>query len=236
MRLRVVVAAALAVALGVMAATAGASTGRQQANKLTVWLQVDAQSGWPDVVANANQQFQSDHPGWTVDVQYQNWGDHLQKFDATLAGGNTPDVIEMGNTEMTKYMVAGAFADISQYKSTFANSSNWLQGLAKSGTFGGKLYGVPYYAGSRVVTYRTDLFKKAGIGKTPTSLAQFIRDAHRLAAANRGIKGFSPVYTAGTDWYFAMSFVYDYGGTIARTQGGKWYGALDSRQAVAGLT
>ena len=28
-------------------------------------------------------QFQNDHPGWTVDVQYQNWGDHLQKFDAT---------------------------------------------------------------------------------------------------------------------------------------------------------
>ena len=27
----------------------------------------------------------------------------------------------------------------------------------------GKLYGVPYYAGSRVVTYRSDLFKKAGL-------------------------------------------------------------------------
>ena len=33
------------------------------------------------------------------------------KFDATLAGGNAPDVIEMGNTEMTKYMAAGAFQD-----------------------------------------------------------------------------------------------------------------------------
>ena len=124
MRVRVVVAAALAVAFAVVAATAGASTGRVQANKLTVWLQVDAQSGWPDVVANANQQFQSDHPGWTVDVQYQNWGDHLQKFDATLAGGNTPDVIEMGNTEMTKYMAAGAFADISSFKGNFANSAS----------------------------------------------------------------------------------------------------------------
>src|SRR4029077_125679 len=139
MRVRVVAAAALAVAFAVVATTAGASTGRAQANKLTVWLQVDAQSGWPDAVAAANQQFQAAHPGWTVDVQYQNWGDHLQKFDATLAGGNTPDVIELGNTEMTKYMAAGAFADISQYKSTFDNSSNWLQGLAKSGMYGGKL-------------------------------------------------------------------------------------------------
>ena len=121
-------------ALGVVAATASASGQHAQANKLTVWLQVDAQSGWPDIVAAANAQFQKDHPGWTVDVQYQNWGDHLQKFDATLAGGNTPDVIEMGNTEMTKYMAAGAFADISSYKSTLRRTRrNWLSGPREVG-------------------------------------------------------------------------------------------------------
>ena len=36
---------------------------QQQASKLTVWLQVDAQTGWPDVVAAANTQFEKDHPG-----------------------------------------------------------------------------------------------------------------------------------------------------------------------------
>src|SRR4051795_2453289 len=175
MRLRLLLAVALVVALGVTAATAGASGQRYQANKLTVWLQTDAQSGWADVVAAASAQFQKDHPGWTVDVQYQSWGDHLQKFDATLAGGNSPDVIEMGNTEMTKYMAAGAFAALD--KSTFDNSSNWLKGLAASGAFGGKTYGVPYYAGSRLATYRSDLFKKAGIKKLPTSLAELTADA-----------------------------------------------------------
>src|SRR5690242_2617957 len=155
MRLRVVAPAVVAVLLGLVAATASASPQRAQANKLTVWLQVDAQSGWPDIVAAANQQFTKDHPGWTVDVQYQNWSDHLQKFDATLAGGNGPDVIEMGNTEMTKYMAAGAFADITSDKSKFPNSSSWLKGLKDSATYNGKLYGVPYYAGSRVVIYRT---------------------------------------------------------------------------------
>jgi N,N'-diacetylchitobiose transport system substrate-binding protein len=236
MRLRVIGAALLVAALGVVAATASASSGKAQASKITVWLQVDAQSGWPDVVAAANQQFQSDHPGVSVDVQYQNWGDHLQKFDATIAGNTTPDVIEMGNTEMTKYMAAGAFADISSFKPTFANSSTWLAGLAKSGMYGGHLYGVPYYAGSRVVTYRTDLYKKAGINKLPNSLAAFENDAKILAAKNAKVKGFSPVYSAGTDWYFAMAFVYDFGGTIARTHAGKWVGALDSKQSIAGLT
>src|ERR671938_1247027 len=206
---------------------------RAFASKITVWLQVDAQTGWPDLVASTNQAFEKAHPGTNVDVQYQTWGDHLGKFDATLAGGNVPDVIEMGNTEMTKYMAAGAFANLSGDKGSFANSRNWLQGLAASSTYNGKLYGVPYYAGSRVVTYRTDLYKKVK-AKAPKSLAQFSAIAKKLRARN-GKRGFSPVYVAGTDWYFAMSFVYDYGGRIATYSHGKWHGALTSPKARAGL-
>jgi N,N'-diacetylchitobiose transport system substrate-binding protein len=232
MKLRIIVAAALCAPLALAAATATASSAKVQKNSLTVWLQTDAQTGWPDVVAAANAQFQKDHPGWTVNVQYQNWSDHLQKFDATLAGGGGPDVIEMGNTEMTKYMAAGAFADLTSFKSSFDNSGSWLKGLAASGMFGGKVFGVPYYAGSRVVTYRTDLFKKAGIAKPPTSLAQFVLDAKKLPGDS---KGFSPIYTAGTDWYVAMSFVYDYGGKIAQTYKGHWIGTLDRKPALAGL-
>src|SRR6476646_254760 len=165
----------VAVLAAVVAASTPGATKKATANSITVWLQVDAQSGWPDVVAAATKQFQSDHPGTSVNVQYQNWGDHLQKFDATLAGGSGPDVIEMGNTEMTKYMAAGAFAALDQ--STFENSWPGLNGLAASGAFGGKTYGVPYYAGSRVVTYRKDLFKSAGISKLPATTADYITDA-----------------------------------------------------------
>jgi N,N'-diacetylchitobiose transport system substrate-binding protein len=233
MKVRLFFAAVLATTLAVAASTASARTDRAAASKITVWLQVDAQSGWPNLVAAANQQFQAKHPGATVDVQYQTWGDHLSKFDATLAGGNTPDVIEMGNTEMTKYMAAGAFANLTSQKGTFPNSKNWLKGLAASGNYNGKTYGVPYYAGSRVVTYRTDLFRKAH-AKVPTSLGQFTATAKRLKKQNRK-RGFSPVYIAGTDWYFAMSFVYDYGGSIAERKNGKWVGRLESKKARAGL-
>jgi N,N'-diacetylchitobiose transport system substrate-binding protein len=230
---RLFAAAALAATLAVAASTASARTDRAAASKITVWLQVDAQTGWPDLVAAANQAFQAKHPGVSVDVQYQTWGDHLSKFDATLAGGNVPDVIEMGNTEMTKYMAAGAFANLTSQKGSFANSKNWLKGLAASGIYNNKVYGVPYYAGSRVVTYRTDLYKRAG-AKIPTSLAQFTATAKRLKAKNPK-KGFSPVYIAGTDWYFAMSFVYDYGGQIAALKHGKWVGQLESKKSQAGL-
>jgi N,N'-diacetylchitobiose transport system substrate-binding protein len=220
--------------IAVIASTASGATSAQSASSITVWLQTDAQAAnWEPIVKAANAQFQKDHPGVTVNVQYQTWGTHLQKLDATLAGGNAPDVIEMGNTEMTKYMAAGAFQDLTSEKASFANSSTWLGGLAASGRYGGKLYGVPYYAGSRVVTYRTDLFKKASL-KVPTSLAQFTASSKKLAAAN-GEKGFSPVYIAGTDWYFAMSFVYDFGGSIATRVSGKWKGTLNSPRSLAGL-
>jgi N,N'-diacetylchitobiose transport system substrate-binding protein len=231
MNVRVFAAAALVAVLSVVAVGVSGASGGSAANTLTVWLQVDAQSGWPEVVAAANTQFKAQNPGWNVDVQYQTWGTHLSKFDATLAGGSTPDVIEMGNTEMTKYMAAGAFQDLSGL--SFPNQSTWLSGLAASGRYGGKLYGVPYYAGSRVVTYRTDLFKQVN-AKLPTSQNEFIALARKLGAKNRA-KSFSPVYIAGTDWYVAMSFVADYGGKIAMTRKGKWVGTLDKPAALAGL-
>jgi N,N'-diacetylchitobiose transport system substrate-binding protein len=231
MKARIIAVAMLAAALGVVASTAGGATKKSQAS-ITVWLQVDAQSGWPDLVASTNAQFEKDHPGVNVNVQYQTWPTHLQKFDATLAGGNAPDVIEMGNTEMTKYMAAGAFQALD--KSQFDNSNTWLAGLAASGRYGAKTYGVPYYAGTRVVTYRTDLFKRVGAG-VPTSLGQYQSISRKLLAKNRQ-KGFSPVYIAGKDWYVAMAFVFDYGGGIATQVSGKWKGILDSPKSIAGLT
>jgi N,N'-diacetylchitobiose transport system substrate-binding protein len=234
MRYRVLAVVAAAVALSVVAATTAQSS-QAAGHTLTVWLQVDAQNGWPEIVAAANNAFESSHKGWTVNVQYQQWTDHLQKFDATIAGNDTPDVIEMGNTEMTKYMAAGAFANISGNKGQFSNSGRWLAGLKASATFGGKLYGVPYYAGSRVITYRTDLFRKAGFKKPPKSLAQFQSELVKVGKMEKHVKGFSPLYVGGEDWYSALSFVFDNGGSIAKFSHGKWHGTLDSKKSIAGL-
>src|SRR4029450_2143430 len=132
---RIFAAAALVAALSVVAVGVSGASGGRAANTLTVWLQVDAQSGWPEVVAAANAQFKAQNPGWNVDVQYQTWGTHLAKFDATLAGGNAPDVIEMGNTEMTKYSAAGAFQDLTAI--SFPNKSTWLPGPGGPGGYGG---------------------------------------------------------------------------------------------------
>src|SRR6184192_2577159 len=233
MKVRYLAAALLVAMLAVAASTASGGTSRRHATKIVVWLQNDAQNGWPEAVALANRNFKAQHPDVDVDVQYQTWGTHLTKFDAALAGGDAPDVIEMGNTEMTKYMAAGAFRQLT--RANYPNAKTWLQGLADSCTYNGKTYGVPYYAGARAVIYRKDLYRKAGIKKTPTSLAQFNADGKKLIKRFGKDRNFSALYFPGKYWYASMSFVYDYGGKIAVQSGGKWKGALNSPQALAGL-
>jgi N,N'-diacetylchitobiose transport system substrate-binding protein len=204
------------------------------ATKIRIWLQVDAQSNWPQAVAAANAAVKKKHPGLDVSVEYQTWGNHLTKFDAALAGGNAPDVIEMGNTETTKYMAAGAFSAIKPQK--YPNSKTWLPGLRDSCRYKGKTYCVPYYAGARAVIYRKDLYRQAGIKSTPKTLAAFVAAGKKLMKKNKGDSNFSAVYFPGKYWYYAMGFVYDYGGKIAVLKGGKWQGALSSKKAIRALT
>lgn len=203
---------------------------------ITVWLQSDAQKGWPDVVNQANAKFEA-ATGAKVNVQWQQWSNYTTKLDSTFAGSTAiPDVVELGNTQTASYIAGGAFADLTKAKGQFDNSASWLQGLTDSGTSpDGKLEAVPYYAGSRVVIYRKDLFSKAGITATPTTLDELTADLDKVKAANASDKAFSAFYMPGKYWYAAMSFVYGAGGKIAEQQNGKWAGTLDSSQAQQGL-
>jgi len=204
---------------------------------ITVWLQSDAQKGWPDVVNQANQRFEQ-ATGAKVKMEWQQWSNYTTKLDSTFAGSTAiPDVVELGNTQTASYIAGGAFADLTKAKSQFDNSGTWLQGLTDSGTSpDGKLEAVPYYAGSRVVIYRKDLFAKAGVTTAPTTLDELNSDLDKVKAANASDKAFSAFYMPGKYWYAAMSFVYGAGGKIAEQQGGKWVGTLESQQAQQGLS
>jgi N,N'-diacetylchitobiose transport system substrate-binding protein len=239
MKVRFIAAVVLCTCLVLSAATA-TSTARispkaATATTLTVWLQEDARDNWPGVVNAANQAFERSHPDVNVKIEYQTWNQHLAKFDATIAGNNVPDVIEMGNTEMTKYMDAKAFYDITSQRRSIPNSRTWLKGLTDSATYNGRLYGVPYYAGARAVIYRKDLYRAAGIRKLPTSLAEYEAVNRKLMRKYGSDRRFSALYFPGQYWLAAMSFVYDHGGAIARFRNGRWVGTLDSPQAIRAL-
>ncbi len=229
-------AAVLAAAVVSLTSFGIAPAAHADSSSITVWLMGDAQTGWPSAVDAANKAFAAAHPGVTVNVQYQTWADHLTKFDATLAANNTPDVIEFGNTEVTKYAAAGALADLTGQKSTFDNSATWLKGLMEAGMYDGKLYAVPYYAGSRAVIYRTDMYKAVGAKTPPKTYAQFLAIGKKLMAKyGKKDPSFSAIHMPGKYWYAAMSFVYDAGGSIAKQVNGTWKGNLSSKQSIVGL-
>jgi N,N'-diacetylchitobiose transport system substrate-binding protein len=235
MKLRIIAAVVLAAALATAASTATGGTRRATASSVTVWVMTDAQNGWPGAIEAANAAFQKKHPGVDVNIQYQSWDSVLQKFDASLAANDAPDVIELGNSQTAKYMAAGAFSAIKA--KNYPNSSTWLGGLKQSCSYNGKLYCVPYYAGARAVIYRKDMYRAAGIKALPTTYAQFLAAGNKLMKKFGKKRNFSAFYEPGQNWYVATSFVEDYGGQLAvRGKNGKWKGTLDSPQAIKALT
>jgi N,N'-diacetylchitobiose transport system substrate-binding protein len=236
MKFRYVVAAALAVAVAAGAPTAGARTDGATATTLRVWLMTDAEGPeWASVLSAANRAFEASHPDVSVKVEIQTWGDHLTKLDAALAGGRAPDVVELGNTETTKYMAAGALANLTSSKARFPNNRTWLNALRQSCTYQGRLFCVPYYAGARAVIYRKDHYRAAGMTKAPATLDQFVNFGKKVMARHKNDPNYSALYFPGKYWYAGMSFVYDYGGAIARFKQGRWVGTLNSPQALRGL-
>ncbi|MFJ7199495.1 MULTISPECIES: extracellular solute-binding protein [unclassified Streptomyces] len=213
----------------------GGAPGGSAGGDLKVWLTVDARESWPEMVASANKRFAKQHPGVKVDVQYQQWTTKNQKLDAVLAGRNVPDVVEMGNSETTNYIVNDAFAPLDP--KTFERSGQWLPALADACRHDNRTYCVPYYAGARVGVYRTDYFKGAGIARAPRTYPELISDLDRLKAKyGAEDRGFSAFYMPGRYWYAAMGFVKDAGGEMAVEKDGRWQGALSSQKSVAGLT
>ncbi|MBC9711218.1 sugar ABC transporter substrate-binding protein [Streptomyces sp. TRM66268-LWL] len=204
---------------------------------LTVWLMSDAQTSWPELVKDVNDQFKKKYPNVTVKVQYQQWADKAKKLDTALGGDSFPDVVELGNTETMQYILNGALAEIDPKK--YDNSDTWIQGLKDTCSFEGKLYCVPYYAGARVAIYNTDMFKKgSGSDKLPETEAEMLTALDKVQAEyGKKDKRFSSLYLPGRYWYAAMSYVAAYGGKIAEYDEGskEWKASLSSPEAKQGI-
>ncbi|MFI2371093.1 sugar ABC transporter substrate-binding protein [Streptomyces sp. NPDC018833] len=236
--------AAVGVAAMIASVAACGSDGQAESAKnpkdrketLTVWLMVDAQSTWPELVKEVNDRFNAKYPGVKVNVQYQQWADKTKKLDAALAGDKFPDVVELGNTETMTYILNGALGEIDPKK--YENSDTWIGGLKDTCTYEGKQFCVPYYAGARVAIYNKDMFKAgAGTETLPTTEAELTAALDKVQAKYGKDKAFSPLYLPGRYWYAAMSYVAAYGGQIATYDEGRkeWKAALSTPEAQKGI-
>ncbi|MFD5098759.1 extracellular solute-binding protein [Streptomyces albidochromogenes] len=222
-------AAALAAACALTACNAS-SSGSEQASgpgTLTVWIMKDSVSD--AYLQRFEKDFERQHEDTVLDIQIQEWDGIGEKITAALASKDSPDVIEVGNTQVAQYAQSGGVLDLSD-KVEELRGGDWLPGLAEPGKIDGKQYGVPWYAANRVVIYNKDLFAKAGITSPPTTRDEWLRITGKL---NRGKT--QGIYLPGQNWYTLAGFVWEEGGELAEKSGDQWKGSLDSPQALRGM-
>ncbi|OON72738.1 extracellular solute-binding protein [Streptomyces tsukubensis] len=226
------IAAALALTVSLSLSGCGLVPGSGEDRRtVTVWLMKgSASSGF---IKRFTDRFEHDHTDIDLDIRIQQWTGIGDKVTAVLKGedgAETPDVIEVGNTQVAQYVDDGGLLDLTLESMRDFGMDDWIPGLADPGRFNGSQYGIPWYAANRVVIYNKDLFAKAGIERLPKTRDQWIETTERL---NTG--GDQGIYLAGQDWYTLSGFVWDEGGELAVDHGGAWEGALDSPAALRAM-
>jgi N,N'-diacetylchitobiose transport system substrate-binding protein len=173
--------------------------------------------------------FESQNPGSTLTLEQQDWGGLVEKLTTNMSGGDSPDVVEIGNTWSPGFTSALAFTDLtSNYEEL--GGSDLLPGFVEVGTFDGKFYAAPYYSGARLVFFSKADYAAAGV-TVPATLDEYVSNAEKLKAAT----GNSGVFFPGKDWYNALPYIWENGGEIAKIDGGVWDSQLSSPASLRGL-
>jgi len=196
--------------------------------KVTIWLMKDSVTA--DFLDRFKKSYEDEHSSVELDFRIQNWSGIGPKVLAALGGKDTPDVIEVGNTQVAQYAESGNLRDLTLESMRDLGSEDWIPGLAEPGSISGVQYGIPWYAANRVVIYNKDLFEQAGIKSLPKTRTQWIADTGKL---NQG--GNQGMYLPGQNWYVLAGFIWDEGGELADDKDGDWQGALNSPAALRGM-
>jgi len=207
--------------------------GGGDATDIRVWFMEDS---IPDETqAWLKETFESENSGATLTIEVQQWDGIVSKLQTSLASkDSSPDVVEFGNTQVALFSSVGALADISSMEEELGGS-DLIQSFIDAGSWEGKLYATPLYAGARVYYYRQDLFAAAGIA-VPTSLDELVAAAKALDAANpEGTADFSGIYMPGADPHTNEGWLFTHGGQYAVQNGDTWEGGLSSTESQAAL-
>jgi N,N'-diacetylchitobiose transport system substrate-binding protein len=218
--------------LAAVAATAACGSNNEtpaQGGHLTVWLMNGDLSD--KAVAAINTAFEK-ATGAQVTVQVQEWDNINTKISTALAQDNTPDVLEIGNTDVPLFAANGALTDLTAHRDELAAGQTWLPGLAGPATVDGKVYAAPLFAGNRAVIYNKKTWADAGVTAPPATYAELTADLDKVKAKNPDVAAF---HFPGQYWFGALQFVWDAGGQLATQTGGRWTGALETPQAQQGL-
>ncbi|MTG89985.1 extracellular solute-binding protein [Cellulosimicrobium sp. BIT-GX5] len=205
----------------------GSGEGEAATGDIRVWLNG---SDTPDAAREyLKTTFEEENPGSTLTIEEQSWTGLVDKLTTSLSGSDSPDVVEVGNTQSPAFTSAGFFREITEEEFQSLGGDDLLQGFVEAGDWDEKHYALPYYAGSRAVFY-----SPSAIGSditVPATLDEYVELGKSLKTDSR-----SGVYWPGQDWYNALPFIWENGGFIAeQNDAGEWEGGFSSEGGLAGL-
>ncbi|MFG1923153.1 ABC transporter substrate-binding protein [Cryptosporangium sp. NPDC048952] len=199
---------------------------------LTVWVM---DGDYTDATLDAINTSFTKATGAKVDIQIQQWEGITTKISTALSSKDTPDILDLGNTQVPGFAANGGLLDLTPYRDDLKQGRTWLPGLEEPATVDGSLYAVPGFAGARAVIYNKKTWAAAGVTKAPTTYAELTAALDKVKAANPAAD-FSPFYLPGQYWFAGMQWIWDAGGEIATKDGGTWKGGFSSAAAQKGLT
>jgi multiple sugar transport system substrate-binding protein len=126
--------------------------------------------------------------GITLDVQVVSWNDIDQQSSTAIQNNNPPDILNLN--AYASYAKDGLLYSSDEVLSSSVKS-DLLPNFVKSGTFNGKMYGMPDLSSARALFYNKKLFAKAGISDPPTTWADFEADAKKISALGNGTVGYA---------------------------------------------
>ena len=167
--------------------------------------------------------------GNTLQVQVVSWNDIDQQTSTMIQNNNAPDILNLN--VYASYAKDGLLYSADEVLSP-AVKSDLLPNFVKSGTYQGKMYGMPDLSSARALFYNKKLFAKAKIANPPTTWDEFEADAKKISALGGGVAGYAePLGPEEAQAEFSIWMVNN--GGDWKTDG-KW--AINSPQNVETLT
>lgn len=157
-------------ALGPLAGCRNADA-RDDQGELRVW----AFGAEGEALAPIAREFEKANPDIRVRVQAIPWTAAHEKLLTAYVGGALPDVAQLGNTWMPEFAALNALEPLDSlvaHDSALVPRGDYFPGVWATNVVDSVLYGVPWYVDTRVMFYRTDLLRAAGVASPPATWAE----------------------------------------------------------------
>ena len=159
-------AACVAALLAASALVAGcARSGDEATTTIRFW----AMGREAEVVAELLPDFAREHPGLRVEVQAIPWTAAHEKLLTAYAADAMPDLLQLGNTWIPEFAALEALEPLQPRidASAAVDIADYFPGILDTNVVDGQLLGVPWYVDTRLLYYRRDILRDAGVVEVP---------------------------------------------------------------------